>query len=404
MRFSLYSFVLPVLFAAAASASGAVSPGAGFIRQGAVSGDLRSYFMNRTFSGDFDSVQQANALGGRLLYETKAVRDFSVGLAFYTAQRMPFTPDDTEGTNLLGPDQTSFSVLGQSYLKYAKGNTTVKLFRQALDTPFMNQNDIKVIPVTYEAYTVENRDIKELKLMGSFVTGVKTWNSDHFDTLAYAGGGDNVNRPIVLLGAVYTPADDLTVQLWNYQLFDFFNTSYFQADKTLAVKDGWTYTLSGQAMAQTDTGNALSGQVKAAMFGILAGARTGGLLVNAGYTQAAHGTDFINPYASFPGYTSIMEEDCDLAGEHAWVAHADYDFSHAGAPGFIASVYHTQAYVAGGDFLSPHQYENNLILRYSFSGKLDGLSVTGKAAYVTNSQSTGGVQYNDLRLITMYKF
>lgn len=402
MRTTLYCFVLLALFGSVAGA-GEQSEGSEFIRQGALSGELRSYFMNRTFGGAVDSVQQANALGGRLLYETKPLRDFSLGLAFYTSQRMPFTPDTGGGTNLLAPDQKSFSVLGQSYLKYAKGNTTVKLFRQALDTPFMNQNDIKMVPVTYEAYTLDNKDIKGLKLTGSYITKVKLWNSDQFNTLPSAAGYD-INRPVFMLGAVYTPAEDLTVQLWNYQLFDFFNTSYFLADKTLAVKDGWTYTLSGQAMAQTDTGDALSGQIKAAMFGILAGARTGGLLVNAGYTQAAHGTNFINPYASFPGYTSIMEEDCDLAGEHAWVAHADYDFSHAGAPGFIASVYHTQAYVAGGDFLSPHQYENNLILRYSFGGRLDGLSVTGKAAYVTNSQSTGGVKYNDLRLITMYKF
>ncbi|MDD4005092.1 MAG: OprD family outer membrane porin [Elusimicrobiaceae bacterium] len=392
-----------LLFSGTASADQFdLSEGAQFIRSGSVAGELRSYFMNRTFRAG--SVQQANALGGNLTYETSAYQGLALGLALYTSQRLPFTPATACGTNLLGPGQESFAVLGQSYLKYRRGGTKLLLFRQEFNTPFMNRYDVKMVPVLYEAYTVENRSVAGLVLTGSFVTGIKTWNSTEFVSLPQAAGYTGVNRPAAMFGAVYSPGGSFSAQLWNYQVFDFLNTSYFQADRAFSPGPDWTFSLSAQAMGQTETGDAVAGRIKSAMFGVLGGARHGGLLFNAGYTQAAHGTNMVNPYASFPGYSSIMEEDCDLAGERAWVTHVDYDFSRAGAPGLLASYYHTQAFVAGGSFMSPHQFENNFIVKYSFAGRMQGLSVTGKAAYVTNSQSTGGVNYTDLRFITSYKF
>ncbi len=379
-----------------------LSEGSKFIRSGEVTGEIRSYFMNRTFRGT--DIQQANALGGNFNYRTRSWHGLELGLALYTTQRMPFTPDNTPGTGLLAPGQESFSVLGQSYIKYTLGATAFTLFRQELNTPFMNRYDAKMVPVLYEAYTVENNSVSGLALTGACITGIKTWTSDKFVSLPEAAGLSGINRPAVMLGAVYRPAGEFSVQLWNYQVFDFLNTSYFQTDYTFAQNGNWKFSLSAQAMAQTDTGDALGGRVKSAMFGALGGAQRGGLAIKAGYTQAAIGTDMVNPYASFPGYSSIMEEDCDLSGERAWVTMLDYDFPPTVADGLRISYYHTQAFVRGGDFMSPHQFENNLITRYAFGGELRGLSVTGKAAYVTHSQSTGGANYTDLRLITAYKF
>ena len=99
----------------------------------------------------------------------------SLGGAAYTSQPFFIADEDRVGTNLLNPDQEGITVLGQAYLKaaYALG-TSAKVFRQRIDTPFLNSYDVRMVPVTYEAYTLANSSIKGLDIMVSHVTGIKT--------------------------------------------------------------------------------------------------------------------------------------------------------------------------------------------------------------------------------------
>jgi len=393
--FLLASFHLP--------ACAADNTPATFLRAGTFDVTVMDYFMSRTFHSDPNATAQAQAIGGKLLYKTPYAAGFAAGIGVYTAQKMPFSPKSTDGSNVLAPGQKSFSVLGLSYLNYKFGNTELTIYRQLIDTPFINPNDIRIAPVTYEAYTVRNTSLPGLKLTTSQITKIKEWTSTEFISLPKAAGYD-INKSVTMLGAEYQFSDDLKTQLWNYQAYDFLNTSYFQFDKTWKRND-WNYSLSGQVMAQTDTGKAIAGRIKSAMGGIMLGAGTHGANAQVAYTQAANGTDMVNPFAGFPGYTSIMEEDCDLDGQKAWLLGFNYDFSGAGLPGLYAETDYTQAYIPSSDDKSfPTQHEINFIMRYSFADYWKGLSVTFKTAYVYHSQRLGDTDYYDYRLITAYRF
>lgn len=374
-----------------------------FLSSGTLHVTVMDYFMSRTYNSDPNITTQAQALGGRLEYQTPYAAGFAAGLGLYTAQKMPFSPASTSGSNVLAPGQKSFTALGQSYLKYRLGKTELTIYRQLIESPFINSNDTRIAPITYEAYTVRDTSLPGFKFTASQITGIKTQTSTKFISLPETAGYDS-NKSVSMLGTEYQPHDTLKLQFWNYQAYDFLNTSYFQFDNTWKRND-WTYTLSGQAMGQTDTGNAIAGRIKSAMGGIMAGAGTHGATVQIAYTQAANGTDMVNPFASFPGYTSIMEEDCDLDGQKAWLLSFNYDFAAAGLPGLYAETDYTQAYVPSSDEKSfPTQHEINLILRYSFSNYWKGLSVTFKTATVKHSQRLDDMDYYDYRLITAYKF
>ena len=78
-------------------------------------------------------------------------------ISFASGSRVWFTKTlwsrSRDGTLLLLPGQES-AALGRAYgeVKYAKYTAT--LYRQYIDTPYVNQQDNRMTPNTFEAYTV----------------------------------------------------------------------------------------------------------------------------------------------------------------------------------------------------------------------------------------------------------
>jgi hypothetical protein len=100
-------------------------------------------------------LQEAFAAGGSLSFTTGWWRDtFQLGVTGYTTQPV-VAPNGAGNTGLLQPNGGGFSVLGQAWAKVKDGPATATLFRQALQLPFINGNDSRMIPNTFEAYQLE---------------------------------------------------------------------------------------------------------------------------------------------------------------------------------------------------------------------------------------------------------
>ena len=371
-------------------------------RNGTTDAQLRVMFMDRAFHDNTGNIQQSFAIGGRVVYETPAWSGVSIGAAGYTSQRLPFSPEDWEGTRMLAPGQKSFSVLGQSYLKYHSSAVDLTVYRQILDTPFLNPFDFRMVPVTYEAYTARLKPAENVQVLVSQVAAIKKWNDTQFHSLSDAAGYGG-NNQLTMAGVVYAPPQGVNLQLWNYQAYNLMNTSYFQADLDWRRGD-WRLTAGAQAFAQADTGKALAGKLHAAQAGVRFGMGRGPWNAGVALTRAAVGDDVLNPWGGYPGYTSIMEEDCDFSGETAWLLKFDYEFSAIGAPGLKTMLYYTQSYVTDSSWLSPPQRESNINLRYEVPGKFKGLSLLVRQAFVTHSHSTNDLKYGDTRFILNYNF
>jgi hypothetical protein len=183
------------------------------------------------------------------------------------------------------------------------------------------------------------------------------------------------------------------------------NVIYFQADAKWEVANDITLSGSAQAFSQQDVGKALGGDFHAAMGGLEGGIGWHDLNFTLGFTVTDKSHDMVNPWSSWPGYTSIMEEDCDVAGERAWVVGLSYDFSRLGFKGLSAFMNHTKAYVPDDQYLSSSdQTETDFTIDYRFSGKFNNLSLRLRAAFVENSLSDAGANYKDYRAILKYAF
>jgi hypothetical protein len=374
---------------------------AGEAQWGKMSLKGRAYYFNRDF--EKSALQEALALGIWAVYESPEWRGLSVGLGGYTSQ--PFLIDNPAhgGTGLLADGQTGFSVLGQAWLRGRVGSNALKLGRQVLETPFINSYDVRMIPVTVEGAAFSNHSLKKLEITAAHLIGIKPWTDTTFQAMSQAAGFAGTEEPVSLAGAMWQPAKGYTVQFWNYFCHQFMNTIYFQADATWPLGSEWSIMASAQAMDQRDVGRALDGAFNANQWGLQLNLGWRGLAFTAAYTGAGPDHDIVNPWGSYPGWTSIMEEDNDRAGEDTWLAGLSYDFSHVGIKGLSVNTLHTFSRTPdSGPHASPDQTEHDLNLECHFQGSLKHLWLRVRAAYVDQDEALGGEDFSDFRIIINY--
>jgi hypothetical protein len=109
-------------------------------------------------------------------------------------------------------------------------DTTLIAGRQELATPMLGSFDWLLMPSGFEAYTIANKSIDGLTLVGSYVTKLRGVGSDTFTTL----DGENY-----AVGAAYSDAFDANVWYYNVDAADY---TQLYADAGLEVTQGTTVT------------------------------------------------------------------------------------------------------------------------------------------------------------------
>lgn len=364
---------------------------------------IRSYYMNRHF--DEPITQESFALGGWLGYETAPWYGLSATVLGYTSQGLGLNDKNKSGAGLLGPDQNGITVLGQAYGQLKMENILIRLYRQAIDTPFINSDDYRMIPYLYEAYTLQTTLIKKVQIFISQITKIKGWADSKFRSMSEFAGISDSNDGVTAAGVTYTPKDNLTIQAWNYYCYNFMNAAFAQIDYDWKFSDKIDLQLSAQGFYQANVSEALYGDFHTGLGGMQAILNWYGLKPKLGFTITDKSHDIVNPWSAWLGYTSIMEEDCDLAGEKAWVIGIAYDLANIGIKGLSFFIDHTRSYIPpGGWFTTDDQRETNLTIDYAFSGKLNGLALRLRAASVHYSFDTNLESYTDYRVIVNYDF
>ena len=361
----------------------------------------RFYYLNRHF--DTPRTQETLALGGWVEMKSGEWMGLSFGVVPYTSQRLA-GEENHDGASLLKAGQEGYAVLGQAYARWSGWDSEVTLHRQMLDTPMLNSYDVKMTPVTFEAYTFINHAISNLTVTLSQVQTIKGWTETSFHSLSEAAGFDHTDDGLTLASLLWS-AKPLTAQVWEYYAHNIVNSVYAQMDFQ-APDDGLPVgSISLQGLHQQDVGSAYAGEFQTGMGGVLGGLSWKGFTLNLGGTITDKGGDIFNPWAAYPGYTSLVEEDCNLAGEKAWMAGLAYDFSEIGLDGLNAFYTHSEAWTPEeGSFSNPEQFEDDITVDFKPGGLWRGLAVRARAAFIQNSLSTDGADYEDLRFIVNYEF
>jgi hypothetical protein len=376
-----------------------------FIRDTKLSVVLRSYYLYRDKFDD--SLSEAWAIGGWLEYKSGYLWErFGIGAAVYTSQPL-HAPGDRDGTLLLEPGQEGYTVLGQLYGEFrVTDGILVDLYRQVYNTPYINKNDNRMTPNTFEGYSVTGRhggkdDKPEITWGAGYITKIKERNSDEFVWLSQDAGA-TVKRGVFVAGGRYA-AGDFSAGLVDYYSEDIINIVYAEGKYTHEIREGLGLLFAGQFTHQASTGdNLLTGMsFWGSQFGLKTEVSYGGALFQVGYTGTAGGANMQNPWSSYPGYTSVQVEDFNHGGEQAVVLKGIYDFSKVG----VAGVTFYTLWVHGwGRDDGPDEDEVDLDLQWRPSSKsLKGLSIRVRYAYVWQRDGSDDV-LQDFRVIVNWEF
>jgi hypothetical protein len=367
---------------------------------------IRSYYFDRDQYDDSES--EAWALGGSIGLKTGYFRErFALGATGYTSQRLR-GPQDKDGTALLKPGQHGYTVLGELYGEFLLNqDARISLGRRGFDTPYLNRNDGRMTPNTFEAIVLQGmygggEGEGEWRVGGGYFDEIKARNSDEFVSMATAAGAiEGVERGVYVAGANYRKGD-FSIGAIDYHSDDILNIFYAESEYALPLGEDLRLQFALQYSDQRSTGdNLLRGAEFAShQWGGKAELGAGGALFSAAYTSVGGDTGMQSPWGGYPGYTRVQAEDFDCAGKDAWMLRAAYNFQSVEGLSLYA------LWVNGSDPQDPGQYakdEYDLNLQWTpGSGRLKGLVMRLRYAHVSQDDPANS-DLDDLRVMIHYE-
>ena len=381
------------------------------IRDTKLDWNLRSFYFDRQTFGPDQS--QAWAIGGAVSYRSGWIEDLISGGATFYWSGDAYGPESRDGTLLLKPNQEDYWVVGELYgrVKLTTDNFLNLGRYGGYNTPFLNRNDTRMSPNTFQGYTltgaykVEDSDLS-FKYGGGYIDHIKTRNADHFVYMSTAAGA-NVDRGVGLGGAVvqYGP---FYLGAIDYYSPDIINIGYTEARASTKATEDLGLLGAIQYSDQRSVGDdKLTGSYfSTRQFGVKGEASYKGAILTLAYTITADGADMQTPWGGYPGYTSVQVQDFDFANQQAFLVKASYDLSNLGLEG--VSIY--QLFVHGwsredpstGDSVANEdEYDSNLQWTPKGIPMLDGLSFRLRYALVHQWQGDHE-DINDIRFIVNY--
>jgi len=143
------------------------------LKEGKFTARTRTFYFDRSFDKDKTGKADAQALtfGGIMKYEMASYHGFKFGLAYYGSTRIGgfFSREEGAGTSILGRQGQDLGFLGEAYLQGDFGNTMLKVGRQQLSTPLIQNHDLRILPSVYEAAILRNKSLSNTMIEVGYV-------------------------------------------------------------------------------------------------------------------------------------------------------------------------------------------------------------------------------------------
>jgi hypothetical protein len=311
-----------------------------FFRDTKLDVNLRTYYFYRDKYDD--SKSEAWAIGGALSYRSGwFLNHFGIGAVGYLSEPL-YGPDDRDGTQLLKTGQKGYAELGQLYgrVKLIEDNY-LNLYRYEYNTPYINKDDGRMTPKTFEGYTFTGSSggkdgAPGFRYGGGYITKIKERNSEDFVWMSRDAGAAVDNG--VALGGVLFSLGRFSIGAIDYYCEDVLNIGYAEAKYTWPVTQKLGLLFAAQFTDQRSVGDDfLKGfDFSVNQVGVKTEMSYGGALLSLAFTTASSGADLQNPWSSYPGYTSVQVQDFNRAKEKAFLVKAAYDFTPLGLEGVTA--------------------------------------------------------------------
>ena len=358
-----------------------------FIKE--ANGYIRAGYQNSDISGDTDYTN--TALGGKLHIETRSLSGISAGASIYTTN-VVFGNNEGEGIPFFDANNDSYTILGEAYLMGKWGNSILKIGRQEIDTPFLDTDDIGMVPNTYEAALFLNKDIANTTIILAHVermAGVDAQN----DPAKFEDIRDN--DYVQIAGIEYEATENLALSGWYYNLKNPITDNLIYADATYSDQIGTMSYEMGAQYAHRNLSNI--GHEHAHIFGAMADVsfENSGINIGVAY-NTAQDNYATNGFGGGPFYTSaehLTLREATIDGEAlrfwgGWDASAVVDGLGFGA-----------GYLTLEDQYSNKANELDLTASYAMNDAL-GIDLI----YSDIDDDINGDRYTNLRVFINYIF
>ena len=371
-----------MVLAGAAAAQGVAPPVAGGEKP---FGGFEPVLHLRTYYFDQESLTgvpaSAWALGGWAGVRSPWWGDmFQLGVVGYTSLKL-YGPDDKDGTRLLAPGQETIAIIGEAFGAVRILGQTFTGYRQRINRPFINLQDNRMVPNTFEAYTLTGA-ASDVSYTGGYITKIKKRDSEHFVWMSDAAGGSNGNhKGTAFAGATWDFVKNGYVRADFQETADVFRTFYADGKYPIALDEQTVLALGAQYIHQKSVGAAQIGNFSTWGAGLQATIARGPFGGQLYYTQTGKGFDTQNPYSNHPSYRDMMQVAFNTAGEQAWGIGGTLDFASIGAPGLTTGILYANGRSrvnATTGAAIPDREETNIRADYAFAKgtMLEGLVAT----------------------------
>jgi outer membrane porin, OprD family len=376
-----------------------------FIRDTDLNVRFRTFYFNR--QSDDDTASEAWAAGGWIQYASGWLFDtFAMGATYYTSQPL-YTPDTRLGTLLLTPDHDAIGVFGEAWgaLRY-KEYALLKGYRQRIDDGYVNSQDNRMVPNTFQAVTLSGK-FDWLRYNLGYVWDIKPRDSNDFISMSrQAGAARGSDEGLILTSLSATPIKDLLLYGGNFYGQETFNTVFGKGEYSHAFTPDLKLQVGVQFTDQRSVGDELLNDFTT--WNVGAGARVlwRGLSVGVATHFTSDEAAIRSPWGSWPGYLSLQVTDFNRANEKAFGVGVKYDFGGTLLPFQVPGLSVHLLYGQGNDRIDPttdrHQpntHEGNLDIVYNVPAA-KGLSLRFRNAYVGRGNSA---VLKEFRLIINYE-
>lgn len=405
-------------------APGAVESIGEMFTKGDIYGRLRSHMFWWDWENDYEAAGGTGdnniwGVGGSLVYKTGFYKGLGATVGFYGTQSLTSdnlvtggcAADGCSNSGKAGKDayhtrmdgtEGGIGVIAEGYGEYKIGKTDLKVGRQMVESIMLASNDTKMIPNTFTAAVMENKDIQDTKVGIGYIMSQKLRDHQTFHSIiAYDSGtgsskvakvnenddsgvhkglslnnirsfGADANPEMLLLTVENKSIPNLKLNGEYVGITGFFTTAIAEANYQISLGNGWTLTPGVRYLRQMDDGagkiggasinGALGNDKSGAAYNTAAASYTnpksadgsilmerlvlanGPLSLMVGYSDVADEADIIAPWRGFPtgGYTRDMAQVNWVANTQSWMVKADYDFDKAGiVSGLIGAISYT---------------------------------------------------------------
>jgi hypothetical protein len=375
-----------------------------FFRDTDINVHFRTFYFNRQKSDD--TASEAWALGGWVQYLSGWLWDtFSIGATYYTSFPA-YAPEERPGSLILTPGQDAIGTFGEAWgaLRY-KEYALLRGGRQKIDEGYVNPQDNRMVPNTFEAATLSGK-VGWLRYDAGYVTAIKPRDSNDFISMSRQAGVRGDDEPLIMGALGLTPIKDLTIYAGTYYVLNVFNTVFGKVEYTHPFTEELKLAVGVQYTDQRGVGDERLGDF--ATWNVGAGARLTfrGLSFGAATHVTGDEASIRSPYGSWPGYLSLMVTDFDRANEKAFGFGLRYDFGGSLLPFKVPGLSLALLYAQGHDREDPATgrglpttREGNLDIIYNVPA-LKGLQFRFRNAYVDEG---GPKLLKDFRIIVNYE-